>query len=307
MDNRKYDYFLSIYKLGNITKAAEKNYISQPSMTQYLNRLEDSIGMKLFDRSSTPLTLTKAGEYYREYVLKCMELDKNFQRQIDSLSNSVSGSIKVGIPLQMQSLLIPQIVNPFLEKYPQIDLNIQDDASPTLEDRLPNRLLDCALIYVQTNKKRSSALHYIDLEDEPLYLIANKKHPLAEGKESSREDPILLELDDIKEEYFYLLNKGFVVRALSDEFFINSQFVPNKIMSMTSMNAILNMIISKRGFAFMPRYMIDAFSKADQLAYFKVGDSDLLSMRLTFAYMKGKVLSNAANSLVEFIKEFYHL
>ena len=61
MEYHNFDYFLTIVETGNITRAAEKHYISQPSMTQYLNKLEKRLGIKLFDRSSTPLSLTKAG------------------------------------------------------------------------------------------------------------------------------------------------------------------------------------------------------------------------------------------------------
>ena len=61
MEYHNFDYCLTIVETGNITRAAEKHYISQPSMTQYLNKLEKRLGVKLFDRSSTPLSLTKAG------------------------------------------------------------------------------------------------------------------------------------------------------------------------------------------------------------------------------------------------------
>ena len=61
MIERKFEYFLSLVELGNITKAAQKNYISQPSMTQFMNRFEAQVGAKLFNREMSPITLTKAG------------------------------------------------------------------------------------------------------------------------------------------------------------------------------------------------------------------------------------------------------
>lgn len=124
MFDRKFEYFLTIAELGNITKAAEKNYISQPSMTQHLNRLESTIGAKLFDRETSPLKLTRAGELYMEYIQRSMALDKQFETAINRLKTTISGSVQVGIPLQMQTPLVQQLISPFMDQYENIDILI---------------------------------------------------------------------------------------------------------------------------------------------------------------------------------------
>lgn len=79
MIERKFEYFLSLVELGNITKAAQKNYISQPSMTQFMNRFEAQVGAKLFNREMSPITLTKAGEIYLEYARKGSSWTRNWR------------------------------------------------------------------------------------------------------------------------------------------------------------------------------------------------------------------------------------
>ena len=67
---RNYEYFLTIADSGSLTKAAEQLYVSQPSLSQYLKRLESSLGVELFDHKSSPLKLTYIGQRYYNYV-KC--------------------------------------------------------------------------------------------------------------------------------------------------------------------------------------------------------------------------------------------
>ena len=69
MNYSKLDYFITIAETGNLTKAAENLYVSQPSLSQYLKRLENSLGAELFDRNSSPLRLTYAGEKYYAYAI----------------------------------------------------------------------------------------------------------------------------------------------------------------------------------------------------------------------------------------------
>ena len=94
-----YEYFVAIVDEGSLTKAAEHLYVSQPSLSQYLKRLEANLGVELFDRSASPLRLTYTGERYYQYVLQMMKLDENIRREfrlpaagcIPQLSPAVSG------------------------------------------------------------------------------------------------------------------------------------------------------------------------------------------------------------------------
>lgn len=80
-----YEYFVAIVEAGSLTKAAEHLYVSQPSLSQYLKRLEASLGVELFDRSTSPLRLTYTGERYYQYVLQMMKLDENVRREFQDI------------------------------------------------------------------------------------------------------------------------------------------------------------------------------------------------------------------------------
>ena len=96
---RNYEYFVSIVEAGSLTKAAERLYVSQPSLSQYLKRLETNLGVELFDRSTSPLRLTYTGERYYQYVLQLMKLDENVRREFQDIQNQISGRLRIGVAL----------------------------------------------------------------------------------------------------------------------------------------------------------------------------------------------------------------
>ena len=79
--NHNYEYFLTIAEVGNLTKAAQILYTTQPALSQYLKRLEKSLGVELFDRSTSPLKLTFTGERYYRHVLQLQKMDKELLKE----------------------------------------------------------------------------------------------------------------------------------------------------------------------------------------------------------------------------------
>lgn len=94
---RNYEYFAAIVEAGSLTRAAEQLYISQPSLSQYVKRLEANLGVELFDRSTSPLRLTYTGERYYQYVLQLMKLDENVRREFQDIKNQTSGRLRLGV------------------------------------------------------------------------------------------------------------------------------------------------------------------------------------------------------------------
>ena len=104
-----YEYFVAIVDEGSLTKAAEHLYVSQPSLSQYLKRLEANLGVELFDRSASPLRLTYTGERYYQYVLQMMKLDENIRREFQDIKNQTSGRLRLGVALWRGACLLPDV------------------------------------------------------------------------------------------------------------------------------------------------------------------------------------------------------
>ena len=302
MEYHNFDYFLTIVETGNITRAAEKHYISQPSMTQYLNKLEKRLGVKLFDRSSTPLSLTKAGEIFLSYVKKCTQLDHELERELEAVKTAVTGSVRFGIPLQMQQILVRDLIPPFMEQNPFIDISIRDDASPALEKAVMGNRVDCALVYNQAADKKGLVYHA--LKKERIFFICRKDQYLASGRESDADCPLHLSLSDVSGQTFYLMENGFIIRSISDTFFRQHLFTPRKWIAMSSMSALLQIVSNGGGITFVPEYVISSFHNKDSLAFLTIEEQEF-SMNLSLIYRSGRELSLPVEALVRFIQQYY--
>ena len=302
MFDRKFEYFLTIAELGNITKAAEKNYISQPSMTQHLNRLERTIGAKLFDRETSPLKLTAAGELYMDYIQKSLTLDKEFEAAINRLKTSVSGSVRVGIPLQMQTVLFQQLISPFMDQYENIDIVIRDEASPALEKATLAGRVDCALIYAMKETYKQLNYHY--LRHERNFIICSKHHPLVGEQEFSLDAPLQVTFAQLQQVRFFLLDRGFILRALADSFFEQHSFKPRKTISMSSINALMNSVCGGSGVAIIPEYEINRFMQKDDLAFLEI-ENCKLELTLFLVSKQEAALSPACRAFVGYVVDMY--
>ena len=118
--NHNYEYFTSIVEAGSLTKAAQNLYTTQPALSQYLKRLENNLGVELFDRSTSPLKLTYTGECYYKYILQMKTLDENLRREFQDIKSEVSGRLRLGIALWRGACLLPDIFPEFHRRYPTI-------------------------------------------------------------------------------------------------------------------------------------------------------------------------------------------
>ncbi|MDR1250081.1 MAG: LysR family transcriptional regulator, partial [Treponema sp.] len=104
---KDYEYFMTIIEEGGVSKAAEKLFISQSSVSKYLKRLEDNLGLQLFNRESYPLCLTEAGDLYFKYIKKIFEQEKEFLTHITELKEGTRGTIRIGIAFWHSSIFFP--------------------------------------------------------------------------------------------------------------------------------------------------------------------------------------------------------
>lgn len=158
-----YEYFIAIVEAGSLTKAAERLYVSQPSLSQYLKRLETSLNVELFDHSTSPLRLTYTGERYYQYVLQLMQLDENVRKEFQDIQNQKSGLLRLGVALWRGACLLPDVFPAFHAQYPNIHLKLLEGPSNQMENWLMNDKIDIAVMNLPHN------LDYGKLTCEPIF------------------------------------------------------------------------------------------------------------------------------------------
>ncbi len=135
----------TVYQEKSISKAAQKLFISQPSLSVMLQKIEQDVGMPLFDRASKPIRLTEAGQEYIKATEEMMHIEKAFDNYLQAYEDLQTGSLTIGSNQLLSSLVLPQYIAAFMQRYPGVRLKLVDDNSVVLENMANAGALDLVL------------------------------------------------------------------------------------------------------------------------------------------------------------------
>lgn len=136
------EYIYAIYKAGNFSKAAESLYITQPALSMAVKKIECSIGMALFDRSTRPVSLTEAGRIYVEAIDKMIAIEEDMTSKIHDILELRTGRLCIGGSHYINAYILPEAMSAFSAKYPGVKLELVEASSAELAEMLEERLID---------------------------------------------------------------------------------------------------------------------------------------------------------------------
>lgn len=134
LERREYEYIRKIAETGSFIAAAEKLYITQPSLSQFIRRIERHVGAELFDRSHQPVTLTEAGRIYLDIEGQIQDLCKVREQRIQDLGQTVGGTVRIGSSNYRSSTILARAIPIINERYPHIDICLEEGTTRELED-----------------------------------------------------------------------------------------------------------------------------------------------------------------------------
>ncbi len=139
-------YVSMVYQKGSFSKAARELFMTQPALSIAVSKLENEIGMPLFDRSKKPLRLTRAGRIFVEKIRQMERLESELRNQILDLTTSVAGTVRVGATSYILSCVLPPVMKRFRLLYPDARLEIVESGAYELKEMLRDRLLDITFL-----------------------------------------------------------------------------------------------------------------------------------------------------------------
>lgn len=176
---RDLEYIRAIEKYGSMTKAAEKIYISQSALSQYIKRIEESLGVDIFDRSKKPLSLTDAGVFYKNSLEEIDLIKEETREKIEALSKLQIGKINIGSTDYQTYYFLSDALRVFDKKFPGIKVNLIEEKT----DDLNKLALEGACDFVITYETSSyEDLEYVELYEEEVFIAVSKESPLADFK-----------------------------------------------------------------------------------------------------------------------------
>lgn len=170
---------MAIAEEKSISKAAKKLYITQPSLSQYIMRLENNLGVKLFDRSASSMILTYAGEIYVQTAKDILNLNTGMKRKLSDIAGSKKGRLVMGVPHQAGRHVLPLVLPEFHRQYPEIEIVIKEDVTMRLEEMLINGKIDIAILNLPMQNEK---ILYETIATERVFLVAPKDHWICDSK-----------------------------------------------------------------------------------------------------------------------------
>ncbi|MCL1918083.1 MAG: LysR family transcriptional regulator [Peptococcaceae bacterium] len=141
-----YKYFCEAAKAGNVTKAAEKLFLSQSAVSQAIMQLEDRLGCQLFNRNKRGVQMTPEGEVLFSYISNAMTLMENAQEKLSKMKNLRDGEIKIGASDTTCSLFLLPVLDEFSAKYPEIHISVINRTTQELLKLLKNGTVDISFV-----------------------------------------------------------------------------------------------------------------------------------------------------------------
>ena len=147
-------YAYEVYKKGSFTKASKNLFISQPSLSAAISKLENDLGFRIFDRSTVPCSLTPQGKIYIESIEEIIEIENNMHRRIKKFSNDYNSSLAVGGSSFASYLILTKICSEFFKSYPEINVTLDIGnigESLSLMKKIESKDLDILVTYVNNH------------------------------------------------------------------------------------------------------------------------------------------------------------
>lgn len=139
-------YVLALTEHRNFTLAAEKCFVTQPTLSMQIQKLEEELGVLIFDRSKKPIQLTLVGEKIADQARKIVNESERIQDIIDIQKGFVGGDFKLGIIPTVMPTLLPMFLNTFIKKYPKVNLIIEELNTREIIQKLKNGHLDAGIL-----------------------------------------------------------------------------------------------------------------------------------------------------------------
>lgn len=176
IDLELYRVFCEVAKNKNISKTAEKMYISQSAITQSIQKLEFLLGAKVFYRNKTGVELTEEGKNLYEYIDNSIETMNNAENIFSNYLNLEKGRIRIGGGNSLIGYLIFDTLMEFIKKYPNIEISISNGLTDTLMQKLANGELDIVVLNLPFNSNKYSNVEITPLRKSEYCFFASKEY-----------------------------------------------------------------------------------------------------------------------------------
>jgi len=258
MNIRDFEYLVALQELNHFRKAAERCYVSQPTLSGQIQKLEAFLDVQLIERTSRKVIFTSAGEAIANQARKILLEVKSLKELATEFKEPMAGTLQIGSIPTVAPYLFPKIVPKIRQEFTQLELYLHEKQTAVLLKSLEAGELDCLLLAYLPGMQQFES---IDLYNEALVLAVPEHHYL------SALDQVNPDISVLNDETVLMLEDGHCLRDQAMDYCFAAGAQEDQSFKATSLETLRNMVAAEAGITLLPELAVPVFGKRDGVYY----------------------------------------
>lgn len=290
MELQQLKYFQAVARLEHVTRAAAELYISQPSLSKAIARLEEELGVPLFDHQGRRIRLNQFGRTFLRRVERAFSELEEGQREVADMAGPERGLVGLAALYTVGAHLLPDLLSAFRVRHPQISFRLFQNAAHIMLSQLDNGEVD---LCISSPLSERPGVTWAPLMTEEILLAVPPGHRLA-GRSS-------IHLSEVAQEPFISLKPGYGVRDLTNRFCQQAGFTPSIAFEVDELTVVSGLVGAGFGVAFLP-----ALARSSETGPIRLHiDEPRCQRTIGLAWVEGRYLSAAARLFRQFVIDYF--
>lgn len=305
MTSKELLYVTTIAEEKNISRAAQKLFVAQPSLSQSLQRIEENLGTRLFNRTANGLTLTYAGERYYHMATQILKMYNSFETEVSDINNLRTGRIHLGTTNHLGTIVLSRVMPAFHQLCPNIEVNVTEENSSVLDQKLLSGELDFAVMHAPAKEDLQPLIQYDLLQKDPFLIVLKPGHPLIQQAVSDPGSPYpVLDVRLLRSEPFIMLHKQQRIRQVTDAVLKKARISQPKIL-LTLRNYETAQLLAAQGMGvtLVPTEYTNIVLPRYRPAYLSIPQRYDASWTMCISTLKSGFLSKADHMFIDLVKK----
>lgn len=291
MEIDQVETFLAVATFGGFHRAAEALRVSQPAISARIKALEQSLGVSLFARSRSGLTLSEAGRTLRPFAEQLLRTASLARQAVHELQPGSAGPLEIAAALSISVYFLPDVLKHFRRAHPHVIINIRSGHSKEVLDMVLGEEAEIGL----ARSLQHPEVETLSLRDDPLLLVAHSSQSPQHSRRARLQQVATWPL------IFY--ERGSSDWTLTQSLFRRAGLVPNIALEVDSIETAKRMVERGLGFAFLPQMAVTGEMRRGKLLPVKILDAEPLGRSLDVIHPRHRPLRSEAQAFLKFLRQ----
>ena len=238
--------FVEVARSGNVSRAAQSLFLTQPAITARLKSLESDLGVELFVRSARGMKLTDAGRAFLPYAQRTLALVSEGRQVIADLREGATGELVIGAAPAVSTYLLPTILKTFRATHPNVRLGVRTGHTEEVLDMVLRQEVNIGI----GRPVRHPEVELIPVFEDELLLVVSRRHPFAARTR--------VRMDELASDRLILFDRASSYHELTSALFREAGVVPASVLELDNVEAAKKMVQQGLGVALLPRMALEA-------------------------------------------------